>query len=476
MRAATLESKEAKMSSTRQETKGPAGACSRRDFLKKSAGAGLGLTISAAALSSCRIAPKTVPTAAGLSPASAARSMKRVRIGFVGVGLQGTSHLENYLKIDNVEVRAVGDIVDWKVARAQKMVEAAGQPKPEGYSRGPTDFLRMCERSDLDLIITVTPWEWHVPVCLAAMKSGKHAATEVPAAVTLEECWELVETSEKTGKYCVMLENCCYSDRALLTLNLVRKGLLGEIINGACGYLHDLREVKFNGKDEALWRTAHSVKRNGNLYPTHGLGPVAESMDINRGDRFDYLGSMSSLGRGLNLYAAKKFGPSDPRATRRYALGDVNVSLIRTINGRTITLFHDTNSPRPYSRIDLVQGTKGIIQGYPDQIYLEGRSPEDQWETFDPYMKEYRHPLWTEIEAKARGAGHGGMDFLEDYRLIDALVKGRYPDMDVYDAASWSVISALSEWSVAHRGKPVDFPDFTGGRWKSNPRIFIVDT
>ncbi len=464
------------MSSTRPKPERGPGRFTRRDFLKKSAEAGLGMTIGAAAFSDCRTEPETAPGGPSvLPPSPLAGPMGQVRMGLVGVGLQGTSHLENFLKIEKVEVRAVGDIVDWKVARAQKMVEAAGQPRPEGYSRGPADYLRMCERNDLDLIVTVTPWEWHVPVCLAAMKSGKHAATEVPAAVTLDECWELVETAEVDGKYCVMLENCCYSDRALLTLNLVRKGLLGEITNGVCGYLHDLREIKFNGKDEALWRTAHSVRRNGNLYPTHGLGPVAESMDINRGDRFEYLVSMSSLSRGLNLYAAGKFGPDDPQATRKYALGDVNVSLIRTANGRTITIFHETDSPRPYSRIDLVQGTKGIIHGYPDQVYIEGRSPKDEWETFATYLKEYRHPLWTEIEAKAKGAGHGGMDFLEDYRLIEALLKGRQPDMDVYDGASWSAVSALSEWSVARRGKPIDFPDFTRGRWKSNSRIFIVD-
>jgi hypothetical protein len=272
-----------------------------------------------------------------------------------------------------------------------------------------------------------------------------------------------------------MLENCCYSSRALLTLNVVRKGLLGEIINGGAGYLHDLREIKFNGKDEALWRTSHSVTRNGNLYPTHGLGPVAEAMEINHGDRFDYLVSMSCLSKGLNLYAAEKFGLDSPLAKQAYALGDVNTSLIRTVKGRTITLFHDTNSPRPYSRIDRVQGTKGIIEGYPDRIYIEGKSSSHEWETFDIYMKEYEHPLWKDLREKAKGAGHGGMDYLEDHRLIDALLKGRYPDMDVYDAAAWSVISELSEKSVAAEGKPVEFPDFTRGAWKTNKPIFITD-
>ena len=444
-------------------------ACSRRDFFKKSAAAGLSITLGGISLSSCKIKPKTIPVAMKAAP------MDKVRLGFVGVGLQGSSHIRNLLRIENIEIKAVCDVVEWKVARIQKWVEEAGQPKPESYFRSETDFKRLCDRGDLDLVMTATPWKWHVPVCVAAMKAGKHAATEVPAAVTLDECWELVETSEGTNRHCVMLENCCYSNRALLTLNIVRKGLLGEIINGCAGYLHDLREIKFNGKNEALWRTAHSVTRNGNLYPTHGLGPVAEAMDINRGDRFDYLVSMSCNSRGLNLYAAKKFGKNDPQAKKKYTLGDVNTSLIRTVKGRTLTLIHDTNSPRPYSRIDRVQGTKGIIEGYPDRIHIEGRSPAHRWETVESYMDEYQHPLWKNIGHLAKGAGHRGMDFLEDYRLIEALLKGRYPDMDVYDAAAWSAVSELSERSVAGRSKPMDFPDFTRGNWKTNPQIFIPD-
>ena len=190
-------------------------------------------------------------------------------------------------------------------------MEEAGQPKPEGYTRGEYDFERLCEREDLDLIYTATPWKWHVPVCVAAMKAGKHAATEVPAAITVDECWNLVETSEKTGKHCIMMENCCYGRSELTLLNMVRQGLLGEIIHGECGYLHDLRSVKFSKKGEGLWRLQHSIVRNANLYPTHGLGPVAQCMNINRGDPFDYLVSLSSVSRGLNLYAEKTFGP-DP--------------------------------------------------------------------------------------------------------------------------------------------------------------------
>jgi len=442
---------------------------SRRSFLGRTAAGGLGATLASLGWGS-RAARADVPA---WPPKMA--PMEKVRVGFVGVGLQGASHIGNLLRIDNVEIRAVCDVREWKVARIQDWVQAERQPKPEGYFGGERDFERLCDRDDLDLVITSTPWRWHVPICVAAMKAGKHAATEVPAAVTLEECWELVETSERTGRHCVMLENCCYGERALLTLNLVRKGLLGEVINAATGYLHDLRDIKFNGKDEAVWRTEHSVSRDGNLYPTHGLGPVAEAMDINRGDRFDYLVSMSCDSHGLNLYAARKFGADDPLATRRYALGDVNTSLIRPVNGRTITLIHDTSSPRPYSRIERVQGTKGIIEGYPDRVHIEGRSPLHEWEPFSAYTGEHGHALWKMLEERARSAGHGGMDYLEDYRLIDALLQGRHPDMDVYDAASWSAVAAVSEESVANRSRPVDFPDFTRGRWKTNRPIFITD-
>ncbi|MFC1502412.1 Gfo/Idh/MocA family protein [bacterium] len=336
--------------------------------------------------------------------------------------------------------------------------------------------MRLCERDDLDLVYTATPWEWHVPVCVAAMEAGKHAATEVPAAVTLDECWQMVETSERTKKYCVMMENCCYDRQELLILNLVRKGMLGELINAECGYLHDLRHVKtdFEARGEAVWRLEHSKHRNGNLYPTHGLGPVAQCMNINRGDRFDYLVSMSSMSRGLNLWCEKKFGPDHELAKLPYALGDVNVSLIRTKLGGTITVWHDCSSPRPYTRINLVQGTKGIARKWPSRIYIEGRSPSHRWEDIKEYYKEFDHPLWKELTNKSRGAGHGGMDFIEDYRLIKCLREGLPLDMDVYDAAAWSAVSELSERSVANRSRPMNFPDFTRGLWKNRKPLEIV--
>ncbi|HOH07656.1 MAG TPA: Gfo/Idh/MocA family oxidoreductase [bacterium] len=444
----------------------------RRSFFKTGVLAGLGALTAASTLNRCDA------TASGRGPAPAqlfsVAPLKKVRIGMVGVGLQGTSHVRNFLGIPEAQITAVCDIRPERVAAAQKLITAAGHPEPRGYSRGSTDFLRLCDEEELDLVFTATPWEWHVPVCVAAMKSGKHAATEVPAAVTVDECWQLVETAEKHHKHCVMMENCCYDREELLILNLVRKGMLGEIINAEAGYLHDLRNVKFNNENEAVWRLPHSIKRDGNLYPTHGLGPVAQCMNVNRGDQFDYLVSMSSVSRGLNLYASRLYGAEDPRATQRYALGDVNTTLIRTVLGKTITLIHDTSTPRPYTRINRVQGTRGLAEKWPHRVYIEGKSEPHRWDDLADYYQEHDHPLWRELQQRAAGSGHGGMDFIECYRLIHCLLNGQPMDMDVYDAASWSCISELSERSVARRGRPMDVPDFTRGRWKNWPQLGII--
>lgn len=346
----------------------------------------------------------------------------------------------------------------------------------------------MCETEDLDLVFTATPWEWHVPVCIAAMENGKHVATEVPAAIEMEQCWQLVEASEKTGRHCVMLENVNYMEPEMMILNMVRKGLLGEVLHGEAGYLHDTRQLKMNDFGDGLWLGNHHAMRNGNLYPTHGLGPMAWYMDINRGDRFDYLVSMSTKARGLDLYAEEHLPPEHPKRQRRYINGDVNASLIRTVNGRTIILKHDTDLPRPYSRTNLVQGTRGIVRGYPElKIHLEAEHKKNHWEPGEAYLTKYEHPLWKDSRERAKSMSplnendkyrlanelRNG-EYLEDYRLVEAIRKGVKPDFDVYDAASWSAVTVLSEWSVANRSRPVDFPDFTRGKWQTNLPVSIM--
>jgi hypothetical protein len=444
----------------------------RREFLKKGAALGIGAAITSVTSTGCKEETRQVSTKPGLPKVA---PIETVRIGFVGVGNQGSSHVRNFLNIEGVEIKAICDIIPEKVERMQSWVTEASFPKPAGYSNREYDFVRMCETEALDLVFTATPWEWHVPVCLAAMKNGKHAATEVPAAVTIDECWELVETAEKFQKHCVMMENCNYDRRELLFLNLVRKGFFGELIHAECGYLHDLRNYKVGDLYEGQWRIQHSIKRDGNLYPTHGLGPVAQCMNINRGNQFDYLVSMSSKSRGLNLYAQEKLGADHPFARQKYALGDVNVSLVKNCDGSSITLYHDTNLPRPYSRINCIQGTKGIAQGYPDRIHLEDRSPAHEWETLDTYFEEFEHPLWKKLSEQASWAGHGGMDYIEDYRLIESLRSGTPMDMDVYDAAALSSIAEVSERSVANNSAPEKIPDFTRGMWKTTAPIGIIN-
>jgi predicted dehydrogenase len=444
---------------------------SRRDFMKTGAAIGIGAAVLGAKMISCKEKTPQLATKPGVPQVA---PIETVRIGFVGVGNQGSSHVRNFLNIECIEIKAICDIVPEKVARMQSWVTDAGFKKPNGYSQGDYDFVRMCENEDLDLVFTATPWKWHVPMCVAAMKNDKHAATEVPAAVTIDECWELVETAEKLNKHCVMMENCNYDRRELLFLNLVRKGLFGELIHSECGYLHDLRNLKLGDEGEGPWRIKHTIDRNGNLYPTHGLGPVAQCMNINRGNQFDYLVSMSSQSRGLNLYAEKILGTDHPFAKQKYALGDVNVSLIKNHDGSTITVYHDTNLPRPYSRINTIQGTNGIAEGYPDRIHIEGRSPAHEWEELETYYEEFEHPMWKNLSEKASGAGHGGMDYIEDYRLIQSLRNGTPMDMDVYDAAALSCISEISEKSVANNSAPEKIPDFTRGLWKTIQSFGII--
>jgi len=288
----------------------------------------------------------------------------------------------------------------------------------------------------------------------------------VPAAFTLEDCWKLVDTSEKTRRHCLMMENCCYGYNELMVLNMVRAGLFGDLLYGEGAYLHDLRPLLFEDRDEGLWRRFQHTRRNGNLYPTHGLGPVANYMGINRGDRFDYLVSMSTPQRGLDAWRAAHVPTDSPKWKEKYICGDLNTSLIKTANGLVITLQHDTVNPHPYDRINLIAGVKGIFRDYPPRIYFDDPDAEE-YTPIDKFKDEYEHPLWKrEGELARKLGGHGGMDFLMLYRLVECMQKGLAPDLDVYDAAAWSAPGPLSEASVAQGSAPVKFPDFTRGRWK----------
>jgi hypothetical protein len=443
----------------------------RREFIRTTVAAGIGLGVGT------RLDGQVPSAAVDQFAAFAAPPIETVRVGFVGLGHQGPPHVANLLRIEGVEIRALCDIVPEKVDRVSRMVVEAGQQAPAAYTRGDEDFVRMCEEEDLDLVYNAAPWEWHVPICVAAMENGKHAATEVPAAMTLSECWRLVETAEKTRRHCVMMENCCYDRTELMILRMVRERLFGELLHAECGYLHDLRELKLSDFYEGRWRVKHAIKHNADLYPTHGLGPVAQWFDINRGNQFDFLVSMATKSRGLNLYAEKKFGPASPEATQKYALGDIVNTLIRTRRGETILVTHDTNSPRPYSRKILLQGTEGLVRKYPEQkIHVESRSKPHAWEDAKEFIDQYEHPLWAANRERAKGAGHGGMDFIEDYRLIQCLREGQPMDMDVYDAAAISAVVELSERSIANRGRSIDIPDFTKGAWKARSPLGVIGT
>jgi predicted dehydrogenase len=416
-------------------------------------------------------------SAGGAAQASPA-AKKVVRIGFVGVGRRGTGLVKNLLTLPGVEIRAICDINEANLGGAQAIVESAAHKRPEGYSKGVEDFRRMVAREDLDAVMTATPWNWHTPVCVAAMKAGKYAATEVPAAITLEQCWELVNTSEQTGIPCMLLENDCFGRGALMALNLVQQGVLGEIIHCEGGYEHDIRAwILRNG--ELSWRAMQSLRRNADLYPTHPVGPISWWININRGNRFTYLVSMASKSRGRSHYIAKNFGANHPNAKRKFALGDIVTTLLNTENGATVTLCHDTSLPRPYSdsgstqiplMVRRLEGTKGIFFGSMEKIYVEDRSPKPHtWEDAAPYYKQYEHLLWKELGETARSSGHGGEDYVELHQFIRAVRNRIQTPVDVYDAATWSAIVPLSEQSIASGSKPVDFPDFTRGKWK-DPR------
>lgn len=391
-----------------------------------------------------------------------------VRVAIVGTGLRGSSVLGEFLSLDNVRVTALCDIVPEKAQRNAKRVTDTGQPAPALYTGGEHDFERLVQRDDIDFVYTATPWPWHTPVCLAAMRAGKHAGTEVPAATSLDECWALVDTSEKTRRHCMIMENCCYDFNEMLVDTMVKRGLFGEVQYAEGAYLHDLRALLFEDRDEGLWRRLPHTRRQGNFYPTHGLGPVAWYLDIHRGDRFDYLVSMSTSERGLTLWREAHVPKDSPKWQEKYIEGDINTSLIKTARGKTILLEHAVTTPTPYDRLNSIRGTKGVFKDYPPRFYLDGQAGGERFKAIDDYKAEYTHPLWQLLGERARKTGgEGGMDYIMAYRLIQCLREGLPPDIDAYDAAAWSAPWPLSEMSLTHGSMPARFPDFTRGRWQA---------
>jgi len=409
----------------------------------------------------------------------AAPKIETVRIGIIGLGMRGPGAVERMSFIEGVSIVALCDKYPDRVTKAQQQLQKAGLPAAREYS-GENGWKQLCESKDIDLVYICTPWSLHTPMALYAMNNGKHAATEVPAAVTLDECWSLVETSEKTKKHCMMLENCCYDFFELLTLNMARQGLFGEIVHAEGAYIHDLLDLNFQ-KDSSggyadMWRLKENF-RNGNLYPTHGLGPIAQCLNINRGDNMEHLTAMSTgdftmAGHASELAAKDAF--YKPFAGKKYR-GNMNTTLIRTIKGKTMMIQHDVSSPRPYSRIHLLSGTKGMAQKWPSpQRIAFGHSwlKEDELKT---YQEKYTPEIVNKIgEMAKKVGGHGGMDFMMDWRLIDCLRNGLPLDQDVYDAALWSSVAPLSEQSVASKSRTVDVPDFTRGAWKTNKPVELT--
>ncbi len=399
-----------------------------------------------------------------------------VKVGVIGIGSRGPGSVDRLANIPGALVVAVCDIYPERTEYASRLVTRQGHPAPTEYNGDKEVWKQICEREDIDLVYITTDWASHVPMAIYAMEHGKNAVVEVPATTSLEECWAMVDASERTRKHCMLLENCCYDFFELATLNMAQQGLLGEIVHVEGAYIHDLRAGFFGREDNVdeekdyvrNWRLEHNAIHDGNPYPTHGLGPIAQALDINRGDKMDVLVSLSSNQVGLTEYAKNKYGEDSPEAQREYKLGDMNNTLIKTHNGKSILVQHDVTSPRPYNRKHCLSGTKGYIEKYPNEyIALEPNAHSFlSEEEFDAVMAEYEHPLSKEIGEVARKiGGHGGMDYIMDYRLIYCLNNGLPLDINVYDSALWSAIAPLSELSVENGSAPVAIPDFTRGAW-----------
>ncbi len=437
---------------------------SRRDFLKK-----------ASLLSSVAITLPSLQNEVFAAPnfnmsGFAAPKIDKVKVAIIGLGMRGPGAVDRISYIEGAEIVALCDRHADRVTKAQTILTKKGLKEAKAYS-GDDGWKSMLKNEELDLVYICTPWELHAPMAIEAMKAGAHAATEVPIGLTVSEIWEVVKTSEATKKHCMMLENCCYDFFEMLTLNMVRQGLFGELVHAEGAYIHDLLSLNFdkNGYDN-MWRLRENIKMNGNLYPTHGIGPIAQCMNINCGDKMNHLVAMQSNDFMMADKARELAGTDsffNEFVGKKYR-GNMDTTLIKTEKGKTLMVQHDVTSPRPYSRIHLLSGTKGFAQKYPKEGIAFGHSfvkPEELKALYEQYTPELVKFIGE--QAKQVG-GHGGMDFMMDWRLIDCLRNGLPLDQTVYDGASWSAIVPLSVDSVAKNSRTVDIPDFTRGNWKTN--------
>ncbi|MBX2872356.1 MAG: Gfo/Idh/MocA family oxidoreductase [Saprospiraceae bacterium] len=444
----------------------------------------------AVAMSSCNTSKEVLnnnPNAQYMGDFSAPK-LDTVRCAFIGVGARGTGHAKQVATIEGTEVVAISDLYEDLAKRSEKNCKEAGGGRHQDialYYGGENRWKEMLAEVKPDIVFIATPWRLHAPMAIEAMKQGAHAFVEVPLAVTLEEMWDIVNTSENTQKHCMMMENVNYGKEELLYLNMCRKGLIGDLLHAEAAYIHELRfQMEEQERGTGSWRTYHYAKRNGNLYPTHGLGPVAQYMNIGRGeDTFSRIVSFSSPAAGRALYAKKNYAADHKWNKLDYQGGDINTSIIKTEVGRTIMVQWDETSPRPYSRHNLVQGTLGTLAGFQTRIALEGgiegatknHHAWAQGEQLDALFEKYEHPLYTRLgEISKKMGGHGGMDFMMLYRIIECLRKGEPLDQNVYEGCLWSAVGPLSEASVAQGGAPQAFPDFTRGKWEMTKALAVV--
>lgn len=461
----------------------------RRNFLKKASLVGAGIALTPNIINANVFSQKRHYSAQYMG-GFAAPKLDTVRFAFIGVGARGSGHARQIASIEGTEVVAISDLYG---DLAQKSADACKEKgkgqrhkKIKLYTDGENDWKKMLKEQKPDAVIISTPWSLHAPMAIEAMNSGAHAFVEVPLALTINEMWELVIVSERTRKHCMMMENVNYGREELLYLNMCRQGVIGELLHGEASYIHELRfQMKEEERGTGSWRTPEYAHRNGNLYPTHGLGPVAQYMNLARGeDNFKFMNSFSSPAKGRQLYAEKNY-PADHKWNKLdFKGGDMNTSIIKTEMGRTIMVQWDETSPRPYSRHNLIQGTKGTLAGFPTRVALEGgvegaTKDHHGWakgEGLKSLYEKYEHPLYKRLgELSKKMGGHGGMDFMMLYRIVECLRNGEPLDQNLYEGCLWSAVGPLSEASVASNGTPQEFPDFTRGSWKDTKALGIVE-